>query len=116
MAPNTSSIAVTVPMPSSLRDKKKTPEHIKNIIHKCCRGRKLPSIEYDVTMTFYSNWRLKNGKIRKKDVLNYAATLSDIIADALNIDDSMFWNMKLLKVTSSKNQVHISIVPTTQPK
>lgn len=97
-------------MPKSLRDNAKVSPEYRARIKALCMGRKLPShTAFRVVMTFYAHWLTSQKTIRRRDHLNYAATLCDILCAELGVDDSSFWHIELLKQHSEQADENVRV-------
>ena len=56
-----------------------------------------------------SSWVSKNGKTKKKDLSNCTKALIDSLFQALNADDSLIYELKLVKVIKNSDIIKIRI-------
>ena len=63
-----------------------------------------------VVYKFYSNWRNKNGTVKRKDVCNFEKTLSDELSNLIPwLEDENFWDVRMEKIQSDEEYVDITI-------
>lgn len=103
-------------MPKSLRSNAKVPPSYKEHVTSKCKGVKLDKNQrLRVRMVFHAHWLTAAAKPRRRDHLNYAAVLCDVLCEALGIDDSRIWHLELLKKDSPYEQVIVSVHLTSAP-
>lgn len=68
-----------------------------------------PPVKLKVTIEIYENWYTKKGDVKKKDISNREKFLIDAVFDALNLDDKMIFEHKMIKVQSNEEKSIINI-------
>jgi hypothetical protein len=93
-------LRITVPFPKSLRENGPvTPGYYNQVAAQCAGKRISKEQDIAVSMVFYGNWIARNGKRRRRDHLNYASTLIDVLCKCLQTDDSAIVHWKdLIKI------------------
>ena len=67
------------------------------------------SCVYRLTYTFYGQWLTTKGKPKKRDHRNFTKLLDDLVAGALDIDDSHFFDVRDVKCESVEEYIEVQI-------
>lgn len=93
------------PFPPSLRSPEAIDAFDRKKISAQCRGAKLDrKNRYAIEMFFHANWDNQDGTPKRRDVHNYISKLADVLAAAVQIDDSQFVSWKIEQVQDTENE------------